>query len=196
MNLPKEIPIEAGSPPVRHSGCGVNQSMLLNCVALVCLLGAIGLLGALSACDLKTRLLPNEMVAGFAILGILFHAATLARFVNIESIILGGLIGFLMLYVIRTLANRYYGQDALGLGDVKLMGAAGLWLGPEALMMAMAFGAFAAMLHGLTHGFAVARRNKSRPDFSNLKVPAGPGFAVGIVLAGIYKFWSFRLTGT
>lgn len=170
--------------------------MLLNFIALICLLAAIAILGALSACDLKTRLLPNKLVAGFAILGVLFHVTTLARFVNIESIAVGTLLGFFMLYVIRAIANRYYEQDALGLGDVKLMGAAGLWLGPEALMMAMALGAFAAMIHGLIEGTATARRNQTKPDFSNLKVPAGPGFAFGIVLAGIYKFWSFRLTGT
>ncbi|HTK84339.1 MAG TPA: A24 family peptidase [Patescibacteria group bacterium] len=170
--------------------------MLLNLIALICLLGAVGLLGALSACDLKTRLLPNKMVAGFAGLGILFHAATKAHFVNIEGVVIGAALGFLTLYVIRAAANHYYEQDALGLGDVKLMGAAGLWLGPEALMLAMAFGAFAAMIHGLVDGFVTARRNGTRPDFSNLHVPAGPGFAVGIILAGLYKFWSFRLTGT
>ncbi len=169
--------------------------MLLNFIALTCLIGAVGLLGALSVCDLKTRLLPNEMVAGLAVLGILFHATTLVRFVNIPGIVTGAVLGFLIFYAIRAVANRYYEQDALGLGDVKLMGTAGLWLGPDALMLAMALGAFAAMIHGLFDGIATARRNKTKPDFSNLHVPAGPGFAVGIILAGIYKFWSFRLTG-
>jgi leader peptidase (prepilin peptidase)/N-methyltransferase len=170
--------------------------MLLNLIALTCLLGAIALLGALSACDLKTRLLPNKMVAGFVGLGMLFHLVTRAYFVNIGGIVIGAALGFFTLYVIRAVANHYYKQDALGLGDVKLMGAAGLWLGPDALMLAMALGAFAAMIHGLIDGFAAARRDKTKPDFSNLHVPAGPGFAVGIIVAGIYKFWSFRLTGT
>lgn len=174
---------------------GVNWSMWLNLIALVCLLGSVVLLVALSVCDLKTRLLPNKMVAGFAGLGVIFHFATKAHFVNIEGIVIGAALGFLTLYVIRAVANHYYEQDALGLGDVKLMGAAGLWLGPDALMLAMALGAFAAMMHGLIDGFSIARRNKTKADFSNLRVPAGPGFAIGIIFAGLYKFWSFRLIG-
>ena len=52
---------------------------MLNWFALACLAGAIALLYALSVCDLKTRLLPDEMVLGFATLGFVFHLTTLAH---------------------------------------------------------------------------------------------------------------------
>jgi leader peptidase (prepilin peptidase) / N-methyltransferase len=166
---------------------------MLNWFALACLAGAVALLYALSVRDLKTRLLPDEMVLGFATLGFVFHLTTLAQFVSIPNIALGGIAGFSILYVMRFAANRFFGEYTLGLGDVKLMGAAGIWLGPDALMLAMAAGASIALLHGIVYGVWSARRTGARVDFSNFKVPAGPGFAAGIIIAGILQFWHFRL---
>lgn len=166
---------------------------MLEGIAVLCLISAIGLLVALSVVDLRVRLLPNEMVAGFATLGILFHLATQSYFVSPQEIIIGGIIGFLSLYILRAFANRLYGMDALGLGDVKLVGAGGLWLGPEALMISLVFGSIAAMLHGIFVALYTARKNKTQLNFSRLQVPAGPGFACGIVLAGIWKFKDFML---
>lgn len=166
---------------------------MLSWIALGCLIGAVALLALLSVVDLRRRILPNEMVVGFGTLGIVFHLTTLAQFLTVEEVFLGGIIGFLALYLIRYIANRTYGQDALGLGDVKLMGAGGVWLGPDTVMFAMAAGAMAALLHGLFFAVLQARRTGNSPDFLNLQIPAGPGFAVGIIIGGIIQFWSFRV---
>lgn len=166
---------------------------MLSWIALGCLIGAVALLAMLSLVDIRHRILPNEMVAGFATLGMVFHLTTLGAFVSVEGILLGGVIGFLALYLIRYVANKAYGQDALGLGDVKLIGAGGVWLGPDTVMLAMAAGAMAALLHGLGSAVWEGRRSGTIPDFLNLKIPAGPGFAIGIVIGGIVKFWSFRV---
>ncbi len=164
---------------------------MLNWIALACLAGAALLLVALSVVDLKVRLLPNEMVAGFATLGLVFHITTLARFLPVPEIIAGGLTGFLVLYAVRFVANKIYQQDALGLGDVKLTGAAGLWLGPESVMMALSLGALAAMVHGLAYALFMAAKTRQKPDFARLQIPAGPGFAIGIALTGFLKFYNF-----
>ena len=44
--------------------------------AFACLAFALVLLAWLSVIDLRVRLLPNELVAGVALLGILFHVLT------------------------------------------------------------------------------------------------------------------------
>jgi leader peptidase (prepilin peptidase)/N-methyltransferase len=142
----------------------------------------------LSVCDLKTRLLPNEMVLGFATLGLVFHMTTMARFISIENIALGGIMGFSILFVIRVIANRHYKEDALGMGDVKLLGAAGIWLGPDGIVIAMGGGAVLALLHGLFYGIWLSRRDGTKVDFSRMKVPAGPGFALGILITGIMEY--------
>lgn len=164
---------------------------ILDWIALTCLCGGFLMLAALSAVDLKTRLLPNEMVLGFATLGLVFHLTTLAHFVAIEDIALGGFSGFAALYLVRAAANKFYGTDALGLGDVKLIGAGGLWLGPDGIMLAMSIGALAGLIHGLIVALKTAKKKKQRPDFLSLQIPAGPGFAVGLILVAIYRFWGF-----
>jgi len=166
---------------------------MLSWIALLCLLGALALLLLLAIIDLKTRLLPNEMVLGFATLGIVFHLTTMAAFLSPLDIILGGIIGFSTLYLIRAVANHIYRRDALGLGDVKLIGAAGIWLGPEMVMMAMSVGAMAALLHGVGYAFWHARRTGSPVHFSTLQIPAGPGFAFGIIATSIYAFHRFSI---
>ncbi len=166
--------------------------MMFGWIALVCLVLAIGLLIALSVIDLRVRLLPNILVLPFALLGILFHIMTAWRYLDITSVLLGGLTGFGLLLAVRAIANHIYKQDALGLGDVKLMGAAGLWLGPEMVLMALAVGSFAGMLHGIGLGLWTAYKTKSKPQFARLQLPAGPGFAIGIALVAAYIFQDFR----
>lgn len=165
---------------------------MLEWIAFLCLSGAVAMLVSLSVVDMRTRLLPNEMVLGLATLACIFHLTTLAQFVPVLHIFLGGAVGFGSLYLIRAVANHLYKADALGLGDVKLMGAGGLWLGPDAIMLAMAAGATAGLVHGLAYALMIARRTGARPDFSHLQIPAGPGFATGLILVGIYKFWTFN----
>lgn len=167
---------------------------MLDWVALACLLGALAVLFALSAIDLRTRLLPNELVAGFATLGLVFHLTTLGRFLPPEQIAIGGLSGFALLYMTRMIANRLYGADALGLGDVKLMGAAGLWLGLNGIMLALTAGALAGMMHGMGVALHQSIRDKTKFDLSRLQIPAGPGFAIGIVATGIFQFRHFSVS--
>lgn len=165
---------------------------MLSWIALACLAGAVILLVILSIVDMRTRLLPNEMVAGFATLGLLFHLTTLAAFIPMQNIALGGVVGFSSLYLIRALANKIYDQDALGLGDVKLMGAGGLWLGPDAILLAMSAGAFAGLLHGLAYGLWRKIKHGEKVDFARLQLPAGPGFAFGLFAVGAWTLRHFR----
>jgi prepilin signal peptidase PulO-like enzyme (type II secretory pathway) len=162
-------------------------------IALLSLIGAAGVLVALSVIDLKVRLLPNKLVLTFAVLGFIFHLATLNAYLTLPEMALGAAIGFGSFYLIRFLANKYYQKDSLGLGDVKLMGAAGLWLGPEMVLMAMSAGALAGMLHGLAVGLATAQKTGQPLNLSTLEVPAGPGFALGIIAMGLYQFSDFRV---
>lgn len=164
---------------------------MLEIIAFICLIGALVILYFLSAIDLREGLLPNELVAALAALGMVFNISTLYLYTNFVEMALGAFIGGGILYLIRGIANTIYKDDALGLGDVKLLTAAGLWLGPELVLVAMTLGAFAGFMHGI--GIALRTRIKSKVsmDIKNLSLPAGPGFALGIVMAGVFKFWSF-----
>jgi leader peptidase (prepilin peptidase)/N-methyltransferase len=155
---------------------------------LLCLAAAPLLLAALSIIDLKYWILPDELNLALALTGIAFHVLTAYRFLSIEGMLLGASLGAGLLYVIRFFSNRHYDRDTLGLGDVKLLGAAGLWLGLEGTLQAITLGAFAGLIHGIIYAFYLSRKNKAPMTITQLSIPAGPGFAVGILLAGYFLF--------
>lgn len=161
---------------------------MLAILSLLCLFSGLSLLIILSIIDLKTFLLPNIYVAPFALLGVVFHIVTDFYYLDWQTMLIGGLTGYLLLYLIRLGGNKYYGQESLGLGDVKLLGAAGLWLGYEGVLFAVTLGAFAGLIHGLI--YAVILKFKSTEPFNlrRLMIPAGPGFAVGIVLVAGWMY--------
>lgn len=157
-------------------------------IAITCAMAAFGLLVVLSVIDLRVRLLPNVLVAPFAVLAVIFHTAMGWAHITPPDMIAGGAIGFGILYGIRYTANRIYQMDTLGLGDVKLMGAAGLWLGPDGVLFALVLGAILGMVHGLGSAFYVSRKSDEKINLNRLEVPAGPGFALGIAAIGLYQY--------
>ncbi len=164
---------------------------MLNILALLCLLSAPVLLILLSVIDLRVRLLPNIYNAALAAAGILFHLFTQFHFLAPLSMFIGAVIGAGLLYAIRFVANRLYNQDTLGLGDVKLMGAAGLWLGPDMILKALVIGALAGVVHGVGMMIYARFKTKASEKLSTFAVPAGPGFCVGIFVAGAVLYWPF-----
>lgn len=169
--------------------------MLLEWVALLCLVGAVGTLIALAIIDLRTWLLPNVLVAPFAILAIIFHFCAPHFALPLQESILGGITGFGVLWAIRWAASKYYGQDALGLGDVKLMGAAGLWLGVDGITLALTIGAAAGLVHGIGIAVYRAAREGGKIQLARLQIPAGPGFVFGILCVGVSLYHTFKIGG-
>ena len=145
----------------------------------------------LSIIDLRVWLLPNWLNLILGILGIAFHASTQFALLEPVQLLYGAAVGAGILISIRFFGNMYYKQDTLGLGDVKLLGAAGLWLGAEGVVIALTIGAFAGLFHGI--GFALVRalKEKSKPNFHRLMFPAGPGFCAGILLACLWEFYPY-----
>jgi len=156
---------------------------------LPCLAAALAVLAALSAIDLKTRLLPNALVLLLAALGVLFHLSTGFALTSPLYSVAGAATGYGLLWTIRFFANQYYGQDSLGLGDVKLLGAGGLWLGPDGVLLAITLGAFAGLVHGVAVGLYTAARTKSPVNLHRLAIPAGPGFAAGLIASAAWLWW-------
>ncbi len=155
-------------------------------IALCLLLAALGILVTLSIIDLRTWLLPDPLNLSLAITGVFFHIVTKFEILPPQQIIFGALLGAGLLYVIRFCGNLYYKEESLGLGDVKLLGAAGIWLGMEGTIIAIVLGAAAGIVHGILLACTIAMKNKTTPSLKRLALPAGPGFCIGIVLAGLW----------
>lgn len=110
--------------------------------------------------DLKFSIIPNEMNYFLLIVGLLVSGIPRYPFrttfqyrwdfaVMGESLLgmaLGGSIFFLLAYI----SPYLYGRAALGMGDVKLIAAYGLWLGPKLIFFTIVSGALIGALAGTT----------------------------------------------
>lgn len=167
------------------------MELVFGWISLICAGAGLSVLIILSAIDLRTWLLPNKWVATLALLGIAFHAFMRFHLLHIDQMIFGALVGGGILYLIRMGGNAYYKQDTLGLGDVKLLLAAGLWLGVEGVIIAITAGAFAGLLHGIFYALFKAAKEKSPVSLKRLMIPAGPGFCIGIAVAWVWLYWGY-----
>ncbi len=92
--------------------------------------------------------------------------------------LIGGGAGFLVLWAIGEVMFRLRGAEALGIGDAKLFGAAGAWLGWSALP--------AVLLIASIMGLAFAA---SRPGPMQRELAFGPWLAAGFVLNWLWLIW-------
>lgn len=135
------------------------------------LLGALGLtLLASALIDAKTRQLPDALTVLTAIVG-----AILAWTRSPFDLVAGGLaaiVAFGLLLAVRRVFRARRGHDGLGFGDVKLIAALCLWLGPAA-----AWAIVVAGVVGLA-AMAIVRPHDGR-------MPFGPAIALGAWSVGL-----------
>ena len=155
-------------------------------ISLFSYIAIIALLGALAYRDHKEYILPDKLNAALALSFAGFHIAQHWMWFSPALSLLGAGAGGGFLLLIRAAANRFYKDDALGLGDVKLMAAAGIGLGYPGIFLALSLGAFFGLLHGL--GIAYFYKIKK---VGEVNVPAGVGLCLGILLV---MFWQFGIS--
>jgi leader peptidase (prepilin peptidase)/N-methyltransferase len=132
--------------------------------------------------------LPNKLNATLAVVFLSFHIATKWALLTPLDALLGVAAGGGLLLLIRAVANRYYKEDALGLGDVKLMAAAGAGLGFPNILLALSIGSALGLLHGLGMGWHAQRKTGEKINFERINVPAGLGLCAGIAIVMTVQF--------
>ena len=99
---------------------------------------------------------------------------------------LGGLAaGFFGLWVLGWLATKVFKKDAMGFGDVKLLGAIGAFFGPVAVLITVVVSSFV----GALAGGAFILRGKAKLG-GKTEVPYGPFLALGVMT---WMFWGPRI---
>lgn len=84
--------------------------------------------------DLKYRIIPNRLNMTIFEIGLIFAFVQGINNVNItKDMILGMLVGGGIFLLITLLGGLIAGKEAMGLGDVKLMGALGLYFGAASI---------------------------------------------------------------
>ena len=157
--------IEAGCLMLAASAGMVFTGWMLG---LACALG--WLLLTLSAIDLRTGLLPDPLVLAVGLIG-LCGGIVLAPQTVVDRLI-GGVLGAGILAGVAFAFARLRGREGLGLGDVKLIGALGLWVGWQGLPWVI----LVSSLGGLA--YAGLRLILRRPVARDEELPFGPFLAL------------------
>jgi leader peptidase (prepilin peptidase)/N-methyltransferase len=168
--------------------CAIAAAAIAACVAsLIAAPGLAGFLGAalaliaiaIAVIDARWFIIPNELSAAAFALG-LVHAAVSEPPV-LQAVFFaalrGAVVAFLFL-ALRVGYRRLRGRDGIGLGDVKLSAATGVWLSWLAIPIAIEIAALAAIAV-----FAVRHYAAGRPLDTALKFPFGMFLAPSIWLA-------------
>lgn len=126
-----------------------------------------------AAVDLERLRLPDAITLGLVVIGLLFAMSEGPHALMDAAI--GCVGGYVSGWLLAEIFWRLRGREGLGLGDVKLLAAAGAWLGWQALPLAV----LAASLTALIVVLALAALRRISLSASP-KVPFGPFLALGI----------------
>jgi leader peptidase (prepilin peptidase)/N-methyltransferase len=142
-------------------------------------------LAVLSLHDLRTMLLPDLYMLPLAFLALAVAFVDPIGRLNTLDCLVGGALGFYGAAAIRRVAISVAGENALGFGDVKLAGVAGLWIGWQGLLFFLLISSWlAVVVYGTAAIMARTRNRKNEePATGSLALPFGPPLAVA--LAGI-----------
>ncbi len=135
---------------------------------------------ALSAIDIDTQLLPDDITLPLMWLGLilsLFHApvdGTAVQgplFVDPRSAIVGAAAGYLTLWSVYQAFKLATGKEGMGYGDFKLLAALGAWLGWQMLPLIILLSAVVGAVFGIAM-IVFARHGRGVP------IPFGPYLAM------------------
>ena len=136
------------------------------CFKLYFVLIFLWLLLTLSAIDIKTFLLPDQLNLGLLWVGL--FANTFDLFTSLYAAVLGVIIAYCGLRLFTQSYAYCCKKEGMGQGDVKLFSAIGAWLGYDPLLLVLIFAA----LIGLTAGLLLFKKRA----FSEA-IPFGPCLA-------------------
>jgi leader peptidase (prepilin peptidase)/N-methyltransferase len=165
-------------------------SGVLSCYAAVhfgfgwAAVGAIILLWALlalTAIDVDTQLLPDDITLPLLWAGLVFNLNN--TFTSLSNAVLGAIFGYLSLWTVYWLFKLIRGKEGMGYGDFKLLAALGAWLGWQMLPLIILSSSLVGAIVGITL-MVVCKHGREVP------IPFGPYLAGGGVIA---LFWGSNL---
>ena len=110
----------------------------------------IPILGQLVRIDLRQHRLPDRYTLPLICVGLVTNA--LAQRALPTEAIWGAIIGYVVFWLIGAVYFRSRGQEGLGLGDAKLLSAAGAWVGVFALPWVVLLSALGALGYAVLSG--------------------------------------------
>ena len=157
------------------------------------------LMTLIAVIDFKHFIIPNELVLTSAGAGIMYVLIDPA--IQIDQAILTSLGSLLLLFAIRAVGNAILKKESMGLGDVKLAGVIGLFVGFVPFLLALWGASMAGAVYGLVQASTQPPRQKTGGQaiplllereggvrgMSLLKVPFGSFLAISSLFVFIFE---------
>jgi leader peptidase (prepilin peptidase)/N-methyltransferase len=143
-------------------------------IAFLCLIPYVFLLLMITVTDWEQRLIFDDTTRPLAVLGLaqtIFVSYAAASYTPLLENLLAAVFGGFAFLILA-----YLTQGGVGGGDVKLIAALGLWLGPDRLLTVVCAGLF---LGGLAALWLLLTRQKKRKD----SFAYGPCFTIPAILS-------------
>ncbi len=121
----------------------------------------------LSFIDLELFIIPDIIILILLISGVFFVIYNN----TVLSGIIGGIFGFALFYILSVVFSKIFKQEALGFGDVKLLGVIGLWVGWRGVIYTVFCASFIGSIVGLVLIILFGKNFKA-------KIPFGPFLAI------------------
>ncbi len=125
----------------------------------------------LSWIDMVHYILPDEITLPLVLAGLGVTAALGPGLIGLHAV--GAAIGYGLIWLVRLVYRRARGREGIGLGDAKLMAAAGAWIGPFGLASVLLIGSLAGL------AAALGLRLSGREITATTAIPFGPFLALG-----------------
>jgi leader peptidase (prepilin peptidase)/N-methyltransferase len=132
---------------------------------------------ALTAIDLDTQLLPDDVTLPLLWAGLLLNLGD--TFAPLRSAVVGAVAGYLALWLVYWAFRLATGKEGMGYGDFKLLAAIGAWLGWQKLPMVILLSSVVGAVVGIAL-IVFARHGREKP------IPFGPYLAAAGAIA---LFW-------
>jgi leader peptidase (prepilin peptidase)/N-methyltransferase len=139
---------------------------------------------ALTAIDIDTQLLPDDITLPLLWLGLLLNLNN--GFTPLSSAVIGTVTGYLSLWAVYWLFKLTTGKEGMGYGDFKLLGAIGAWLGWKMLPVVILLSSLVGACVGIAL-IVFARHGRNTP------IPFGPYLAAAGLIA---LFWGEAINRT
>jgi len=145
-----------------------------------------------SMIDFDHKLLPDFVTVGGMVLGVVYNGLMCFFFkpwspVPLLSPLLGLVFGFGLLWLVRYFGSKVFKREAMGLGDVFLMGAVGALFGPVAVLVTLILSS----VFGSVVGVGMVLLSKTK--FGKfVEIPYGPYICMGCL---VWMFYGPGLVG-
>lgn len=174
---------------VKYSPIAVPETMFaVMCISLVALWIWTALMIAGSFIDFDHQLLPDFTTVGGMVLGVAANGVSSLLNGSASGILhsLGGLVfGFGLLWLVRWIGSKAFRREAMGMGDVFLMGAVGAMFGPVAVLVTLILSS----VFGSVIGVALILLSKAKLG-KFTAIPYGPYICMGCLA---WMFWGPKL---